>query len=156
MNKTIYLFLSVVLLFAGVTFIGFSFYSVETSDGQKAVIKDTVIIQKPGKISFPDSLIATFYFPFGNFCLTPKQNQILLSRIHTLNHDKQYLFFLDGYADSAGISTSNNSLLATHRSFSLYESLINQGISKDMIFIRSFGASTHRKVNISVTEVPNL
>ncbi len=159
MRNIKYLLFSVVLLFVGSAFITISTFKAGLSQDDTGIqtIKDTIVIEKTiGKFPIADSQIVSLNFQFGNYMLSSLQNQVLFSKLQELDHNKKYLFILDGFSDSTGVSVKFNSLLATRRSFSVYEYLIGQGIPKESIFIRSFGISSRRKVDISITEVPQL
>lgn len=105
-----------------------------------------------------NTLLSSVYFPIGSTSLTHRGKSNLNDIVRTLDKNKNFIFVIDGYADSIGSNIVNNDLIATFRSYSVYEYLISLGLSREQIFIRSYGLQNipghlnNRRVDISITE----
>ena len=93
-----------------------------------------------------ESLFISIHFPTGESKISNHQKLLLQNKFAEIDSSHKRTYTLDGFADSTGSSLINNNLLALLRSFSVYEYLIENGIAKDNIFLRTFGSSTKKNV----------
>ncbi|MBD3317845.1 MAG: OmpA family protein [Chitinivibrionales bacterium] len=107
----------------------------------------------------PYTHLLSLNFAVGGKKIYPTQKREISTALSSLGNKINAVFIIDGYTDSIGANVVNNDLLATLRSFSVYEHLIESGILKEKIFLRSFGlqpsessVSAKRKVDIYVAE----
>lgn len=86
-----------------------------------------------------DTLIMSVFFSPGVVTLSQEQELKISNILHTMENYRNSSFRLDGYADHTGARSVDNNYISLNRSFAVYKYLIGNGISKDNIYMRSFG-----------------
>jgi len=157
------------LLAAGGTLVGSAFSrlpagAAQTRNGSQvpnSVIHDTVTITDTVEDFRSEIPVVAVHFPSGSVELQQSEREKLDLILRAARaHDKMSLI-LDGYSDTTGGAVIDNDNLASRRTFALYRFLLENGISKERMYMRSFGALKSsgggdedvRKVDVSLSEV---
>ena len=119
----------------------------------REVTVDTPSVSKIKK----DTVKMSVFFSPGVVTLSQEQELKISNLLHTMKNYRNSTFRLDGYADHTGARSVDNNYISHNRSFAVYRYLLGNGISKDNIYMRSFGfihdtnldSDSIRKVDIS-------
>lgn len=164
--KTVYLIIvMVILLAAGGGMVGYACSALLPAAGNAGnaavvnVVHDTVTIVEAVAERRSEIPVAQVYFMTGSSRLNKTENEKLERIIKAARiHDKLSLI-LDGYADPTGGAGIDNDNLASQRTFSIYKYLMKNGVDKERVFMRSFGAGSDaaadslRRVDVTLLEV---
>jgi outer membrane protein OmpA-like peptidoglycan-associated protein len=135
--------------------------SLKSNSPAPVLTHDTLITTDTIFSTKPQSSLASIEFSINS--TSPSVIQVnRLKQIITNNFEKKRVFIVDGFADSSGYSNADNNYIAFARAWSIYNLLVKFGISKEDIFVRSFGSQlaslstniSQRRVDISIAEAP--
>ncbi|MEQ8241217.1 MAG: OmpA family protein [Cyclobacteriaceae bacterium] len=85
-------------------------------------------------------VIDNIYFSFDEYTLNQESMAELKSIVRFMKNNKDLKFLIEGHTDKRG-QASYNQQLSENRAKSVYDFLVNRGISRDRLDFKGFGAS---------------